>query len=1051
MSNKIGFLLLSCFLLVNVNLTGQVVKGSYCVIESNSGISALHDLDILDPIAAEIKAQFANFEVLGCDFAPTLCYVKEEQISAFEENFDKAVVLMDNSKESYVMVTKEKRDVSSYYFRVNIKFPTEIENKNILNDLDKEAFIKSIEDTINDFYNSSYNSGLNVSISEREGLEKLLSDFQSILNDTYMPPCTKTLEVVGFKSVSMPFDGTFSLYEDSSVPILESDCLNDYAGISVGPFSGLTGEEESSNRVSNVLLRTSLINSLPLMEGVQGFSGNLIMTSCNMPDYDDRINLAKSKFDSSGKDCHMWLHFDISVGEILYKTKVNINRDKAKERIDDYYESQLEEYNNTENSEALLGSYDCSKFDGSSFSKWRAYCEWVDVEDAELPVILQPLAIGELNEVPFGAAAGLLDGLIETVDLVKIVSKGLNELYTKTPFLSPQWHIDYFLVAFREGSLKKAWDIKFDEFVEFTLKIDQGLSNLWNNRDQIITSILNAIKGFLNDLDPRSGLRKTGYAIGKVAFEIILTALTSGGSLALSSVKKIGNMTSQGLKQLKNINPATITEMITDGFSKAAGSAKLLKCKILYGGCFVKDTPVLMANKNYTNPFRNTGKALAMAAAMPIVAVPIQEVQLLEYAVAHETVNAGHGLTASTGEDIYQGLIDKDPYTSDQQRERDEYELDDENWNEVVFEQVLGGSTAKLALHNDWINDKGYQVDAIVEMNLPEQGISGPFRITSIKHIIPQKKLANDDETDEYNYRPVTALFTHESDQVYDISFDNGESLGVTYQHPIYSTTAGDWKLAGELKVGDQVLTKGGEATVTSSAKKEGAETVYNLEVKELHNFLVGELGIVVHNSCKNIIAKKADIDAVDVEIRKTNSSNTEFNKAGKELGDGGATSVAKDGNLLTKDELFALWAKARNFEAGFALTRIKELYPNEFGQRITLVVTKTLDDGSTAVRTIVPDFVVKNGNDFKIVDAKFTTKTDADFTIRSSLTKNQREVFDWMENGDNLSIKVTANQDKLMNLGISTGDNISISGGVDILKSNSDDISGGVVMNYFE
>ena len=55
------------------------------------------------------------------------------------------------------------------------------------------------------------------------------------------------------------------------------------------------------------------------------------------------------------------------------------------------------------------------------------------------------------------------------------------------------------------------------------------------------------------------------------------------------------------------------------------------------------------------------------------------------------------------------------------------------------------------------------------------------------------------------------------------------------------------------------------------------------------------------------------------------------------------------------------------------------------------------------------------------------------------------------MENGDNLSIKVTANQDKLMNLGISTGDNISISGGVDILKSNSDDIFGGVVMNYFE
>lgn len=31
--------------------------------------------------------------------------------------------------------------------------------------------------------------------------------------------------------------------------------------------------------------------------------------------------------------------------------------------------------------------------------------------------------------------------------------------------------------------------------------------------------------------------------------------------------------------------------------------------------------------------------------------------------------------------------------------------------------------------------------------------------------------------------------------------------------------------------------------------KKKGEETVYNLEVKELHNFLVGESGVVVHNN----------------------------------------------------------------------------------------------------------------------------------------------------------------------------------------------------------
>ena len=141
-------------------------------------------------------------------------------------------------------------------------------------------------------------------------------------------------------------------------------------------------------------------------------------------------------------------------------------------------------------------------------------------------------------------------------------------------------------------------------------------------------------------------------------------------------------------------------------------------------------------------------------------------------------------------------------------------------------------------------------------MNLPEQAIYGPFRITSIKHIIPQKKPVDDDESDEYDFRPVTALFTHESSQVLDISFENGEKLGVTYQHPIFSATSGHWKLAGELEIGEEVLTKTGSTTVVSTTKKDGSEKVYNLEVKDLHNFLVGTSGIIVHNSCLNIYLK---------------------------------------------------------------------------------------------------------------------------------------------------------------------------------------------------
>jgi len=80
--------------------------------------------------------------------------------------------------------------------------------------------------------------------------------------------------------------------------------------------------------------------------------------------------------------------------------------------------------------------------------------------------------------------------------------------------------------------------------------------------------------------------------------------------------------------------------------------------------------------------------------------------------------------------------------------------------------------------------------------------------------------------------------------------FSAAHSLGITATHPIYSTTYHDWRLAGELEVGERVLTFKGEATVSSTEKRAGSETVYNLEVKDLHNFLVGDEGVVVHNIC---------------------------------------------------------------------------------------------------------------------------------------------------------------------------------------------------------
>ena len=56
---------------------------------------------------------------------------------------------------------------------------------------------------------------------------------------------------------------------------------------------------------------------------------------------------------------------------------------------------------------------------------------------------------------------------------------------------------------------------------------------------------------------------------------------------------------------------------------------------------------------------------------MPIITtVSIQDVKLLSYALANKNVNASYNLTASNNDDdVYTGLMNGDPYTSQEQKQ----------------------------------------------------------------------------------------------------------------------------------------------------------------------------------------------------------------------------------------------------------------------------------------------------------------------------------------------------------------------------------------------
>jgi hypothetical protein len=90
---------------------------------------------------------------------------------------------------------------------------------------------------------------------------------------------------------------------------------------------------------------------------------------------------------------------------------------------------------------------------------------------------------------------------------------------------------------------------------------------------------------------------------------------------------------------------------------------------------------------------------------------------------------------------------------------------------------------------------------------------------------------------------------------VYD--FGQESSSLITQNHPVYSSTEDGWKHAFELSVDDEVLSYAGVSKISKITHLSGIHQVFNLEVKNHHNFLVGNEGVVVHNGCVAEIFKK--------------------------------------------------------------------------------------------------------------------------------------------------------------------------------------------------
>jgi hypothetical protein len=126
----------------------------------------------------------------------------------------------------------------------------------------------------------------------------------------------------------------------------------------------------------------------------------------------------------------------------------------------------------------------------------------------------------------------------------------------------------------------------------------------------------------------------------------------------------------------------------------------------------------------------------------------------------------------------------------------------------------------------------------------PVRTIDGPKAIESIR--VGDRVLSQDPTTGVLGFQPVLAIHHTPSAATVRVTLD-GETLIATGIHRFWRAGQG-WATARDLRPGDRVRALGAVVEVKSVGAAP-SQPVYNLDVAENHDFLVGKKGLLVHDS----------------------------------------------------------------------------------------------------------------------------------------------------------------------------------------------------------
>jgi hypothetical protein len=709
-----------------------------------------------------------------------------------------------------------------------------------MNDAVEEAMQTIVLKTIEDEYKRTND----VMAAETKGVEKLKELLGKIEEVGTMSE--EFLKLAKFIDCPIGKGGTF-LKGTTDIGLAN---IKDYIGLKI---------QDNNNFIS---LAQLIVNDDDTK--MNGITPKIIITdnsSLNSSATSD-FNKANNEFEGSAFPITIWIHYfenahatSTTNGKLFYKIKANLTRNQEE------LVSEKIRFINKKEAPLAKGGGTCTCAEPFKFSSLSPFlclsiakqCSVPKIKTIDYQLYLQ------------GIYDGFLDSFFHDLqfagEVMIFVNHAMN-LPGVNWVLSPHYALTQLMI---DGSARmvqeyfpnssyanffKEINQKINpsklESAQYFAKVSQLFANWFDkfNLYELFEDIGNVVALLIDGPTENGNTYDEGHTVGGVlyaAMTFFIPVEAVAAAVVRSAAKATYMMSKMGYK-LMNF-PKILSEGIGKFAESAIGVAKrsLCKAKLLKGYCFIVGTPILATSG----------------------LIPIEKIQVGSNVVANTKITKGYAATLAQNEKVVYLALDSevnpDPYTSADQKALDKLDYSSIEMQKVTLLLkkspsgdlgVANGTVSEIQLLRPtaWLETQGIAaVGKSTYLHLPEMGLDGFATVTDLAHFRVTK--SDTASEDEWSSGLVTGVFKHIANSVYHLRYSNGDSLGVTGTHPLYSLDRQQFIPTEDIKVGEHLLSKSGIITVVSKTYDPTPQAVYNLEVGQWHNFLVGVSGVVVHNT----------------------------------------------------------------------------------------------------------------------------------------------------------------------------------------------------------